>query len=254
MDKLGSCSEDAAHLALQIVDHSRDVGPPDLDSRDYRRVIDMWNAGKSYLKAKADFHVLLSGEPGKYHLVFRRIPLPFKREVDRPINADNLAINEVDARANGEAVLVRPGYAPQSPKEIVAAGVSVASRVWLEAPEDWIKLRRDILALRRFPQGQGIFEIVGGFSERKMGSPRVAAADLNGSLEHGLVQGVAEVLENVVDATSDANGKGLCEAHFNDVVSGLRVMIGDYSQIVTFGDDAINHGLKVQDFFVYPVE
>lgn len=214
---------------------------------------------EAYREGHTHIHIdVTSGREGpQLYLIFDSIP--FGRDIQCCATRSDLDDTRIDSRlidsrrdcqCNG--MLVVPGYSRESAKNVIAAGVPIASRVRLALPQDRKQLFGESLAGDRFSSAQTVFKIVGILSEREVGTIAPLVANEEGSGERGLVESVPKVFDGIGSKPPQFYGEDFEEAHLDHVLANLRIELNDASAHIWIGEKFFANGSKFLRFFSSP--
>lgn len=88
-----------------------------------------------------------------------------------------------------------------------------------------------------------------GFLRREVAAPVSLPLDDDGSRKDSLIESVAKAPESISHNAASLDGQRLCELHFDFVLSGLRIELGDSDARLILDEEAFPEGSKVLSFF-----
>ncbi|UZK68659.1 hypothetical protein OKW76_11460 [Sphingomonas sp. S1-29] len=179
---------------------------------------------------------LHAGEPisGKYHLIFHRIPP--RRKLSEIIAGEHwpLSVRECNlarCATDGDSDRVLAiGEPSEAPNQIIAAGITIPSWVWV-VPSDYIpNFPRDQIFTRVLMNESPLQARVGIVGPREV-CVLDRLVDGSAAGEKTLVEGVFKIVESLSAFPSYDRRDRILQHDLNNYISGLRISLLDNGQV-----------------------
>lgn len=130
-----------------------------------------------------------------------------------------------DSQSN--SMLIRSRDFTEKFENVIAADVTIPSRIGLYPSERVIKFWRDLLTPPCLSSGQAVFKVVWTVSEREVSVLALPFSDEKRCGESSLVESVSQISDDIVCPPPKMDWEGLKPLYLQLASEGLRVNLGD---------------------------
>lgn len=131
--------------------------------------------------------------------------------------------------SQSDTVLVRPRDSTEEFENVIAAGVSVPSRIGLYQSESVVKFWGDLLATPCLAAGETVFKVIWAVAEGEVSASAFLPCEEQCGSISGLVKNISKVGDNVICPAPKVEWERLKPLYLQLAIQGLRVNLGGKS-------------------------